>query len=300
MFDSEDLVSVRERAAILALLARHKLPWNRLAGAIEEEGSALALLQQLDTDAAERLFDVDQSKVSLDQLEGQVHGWSEEGIELITVLDASYPPNLRTVHDRPPVLFIRGALAESDQRSVAVVGTRKASAEALKLTRGVVSELVATDHVIVSGLAAGIDTAAHTAALEFNARTVAVIGTGLRHSFPKQNAELQARLARESAVISQFWPGQEPRRWTFPQRNAVMSGFARATVVVEASHTSGARMQARLALEHGRPAFLMESLLTHKWAQSFAERPGAYVVSSGAEIVANLERLYPAELTLIG
>ena len=300
MFDKEDLVSVRERAAILALLARRKLPWNRLAGAIEEEGSALALLQQLDADAEERLFDVDQAKVSLDQLEGQVHGWSEEGIELVTVLDASYPPNLRTVHDRPPVLFIRGALTESDQRSVAVVGTRKASAEALELTRGVVSELVAADHVVVSGLAEGIDTAAHTATLELNARTVAVVGTGLRHSFPKQNAELQAHLGRESAVISQFWPGQEPRRWTFPQRNAVMSGFARATVVVEASHTSGARMQARLALEHGRPAFLMESLLAHKWAQSFAERPGAYIVSDGAEVVANLERLYPAELTLIG
>src|SRR5262249_18061683 len=140
----------------------------------------------------------------------------------------------------------------------------------------------------------------HAAALELDARTVAVIGTGLRHSFPKENAQLQHRLAAESAVISQFWPGQGPRRWTFPQRNAVMSGFARATVVVEASHTSGARMQARLALEHGRPAFLMESLLAHKWAQSFADRPGAYVVSSGEEVVAHLERLYSSDLILSG
>ncbi|HEX7058343.1 MAG TPA: DNA-processing protein DprA [Solirubrobacterales bacterium] len=300
MFVSETLVSVRERAAILALLARHALPWNRLAGAIEEEGSALSLLRSIDSDAEQRLFEVEKASVSLDDLEDKVHAWAKEGIDLITVLDQAYPLNLRTVHDRPPVLFVRGRLLEADQRSVAVVGTRKASEDALALTRSVVGELVSADHVIASGLAAGIDTAAHTAALDLGARTVAVIGTGLRHSFPKQNAALQERLATESAVISQFWPGQEPRRWTFPQRNAVMSGFARATVVMEASHTSGARMQARLALEHGRPAFLMESLLVHKWAQGFAKRPGAYVVSSGEEVVAHLERLYSADLILSG
>jgi DNA processing protein len=298
MFDSDTLVSVRERAAVLALLARRPVPWNRLAGAIEEEGSALRLLQSIDSDAEERLFEVDDSPLSLDQLEGQVHSWSQEGIDLITVLDVAYPPNLRTVHDRPPVLFVRGKLSERDSRSVAVVGTRAASPEALKLARRVVEELVVADHVIVSGLAAGIDTAAHTAALEAGGRTVAVIGTGLRHAFPKQNAALQGQLAEESAVISQFWPGQGARKWTFPQRNAVMSGFARATVVVEAAHTSGARMQARLALEHGRPAFLMESLLAHKWAQGFAKRPGAYVVSSGEEVVARLERLYSTDLVL--
>lgn len=301
MFASDTPVSMRERAAVLALLARRPLPWNRLAGAIEEAGSASRLLEeQLDTSGGDRLFDVEDQSASLDQLEEQVQSWSREGIELITVLDAAYPLNLRTVHDRPPALFLRGALSDRDERSVAVVGTRGASASGLQLAREVVGDLLAADHVIVSGLAAGIDTAAHMTALEAGARTVAVIGTGLHHSFPKENTELQERLAHESAVISQFLPDQGARKWTFPQRNAVMSGFARATVVVEASHTSGARMQARLALEHGRPAFLMKSLLTHKWARSFAERPGAYVVDSGEEIVAHLTRLYSANLALAG
>lgn len=300
MFASDALVSIRERAAILALLARRPLPWNRLAGAIEEEGSALGLLQQIETGDGDRLFEIDDTAASLDQFEEQVHGWSREGIDLITVLDSSYPLNLHTVHDRPPALFVRGALSEHDERSVAVVGTRSASASGLQLAREVVRDLIAADQVIVSGLAAGIDTAAHTEALAAGARTVAVIGTGQHHNFPKENTELQERLAKESAVISQFLPDQGARKWTFPQRNAVMSGFARATVVVEASHTSGARMQARLALEHGRPVFLMKSLLTHKWAQSFAERPGAYVVASGEEIVAHLTRLYSANLALAG
>ena len=300
MFASQTSVSVSEKAATLALLADRPLPWNRLAGAIEEAGSALQLLAKVQTSTEERLFDVGDPTNSLDRFEQQVQRWAREGITLVTVLDAAYPLNLRTVHDRPPALFIRGALQDGDERSVAVVGARKASDKGLQLASRVVRDLLDARHVIVSGLAAGIDTAAHMAALDAGARTVAVIGTGLHHSFPKENAELQERLSRESAVISQFQPDQGVRKWTFPQRNAVMSGFARATVVVEASHTSGARMQARLALEHGRPVFLMKSLLTHRWAQSFAERPGAYVVTSGEEIVAHLARLYSANLALAG
>jgi DNA processing protein len=103
------------------------LPWNRLAGAIEEQGSALELLLNLDQQAAERLFEVDEETVTLDQLEDHVHSWEHEGIGLVTVLDEAYPVNLRMVHDRPPALFVRGALSGSDERSVAVVGTRRAT-----------------------------------------------------------------------------------------------------------------------------------------------------------------------------
>jgi DNA processing protein len=294
-------VSVRETAAVLALMARTErdLPWNRLAGAIEEEGSALRLLQGLDASASERLFEVEKQPVSLDALEDRVHAWEAEGIDLVTVLDGAYPVNLRMVHDRPPALFVRGRLDERDERSVAVVGTRKATARGLELAAAIARRLVEAGYVVVSGLAAGIDTAAHTAALGADGRTVAVIGTGLREHFPKANAELQARIGREHAVISQFWPGQEARRWTFPQRNAVMSGFARATVVVEASHTSGARMQARLALEHGRPVFFPSSMLEHRWAQGYRSHESVYVIEDGAEVVDHLERLYSAQLRLI-
>src|SRR5919108_1837156 len=290
-------MSARETAAVLALLARHSLPWNRLAGAIEEEGSALALLESISSAANDQLFAIaDEGQLTLDQLEDQVHAWEDEGIALITVLDAAYPVNLRMVHDRPPVLFVRGALDDADRRSVAVVGTRRATESGIMQTRAIARKLVDRDYVVVSGLAAGVDTAAHEAALEAGGRTVAVIGTGLRHVFPRPNAELQERIGREAAVVSQFWPGQEARKWTFPQRNAVMSGFARATVVVEASHTSGARMQARLALEHGRPVFFLESLMAHGWTRSYRDRPGVYIVEDGGDIVDHLERLYAEQL----
>lgn len=299
MFDSPSLVGTRERAAVLALMARRGVQWNRLAGSIEEAGSALALLEELEAAGDPRLFPVEGSELSLDQLEERVIEYEKEGIDLITVLDSGYPSNLRMVHDRPPVLFVRGELSAKDERSAAVVGSRKASPEGRKKAAEIARDLVASDYVVFSGLAAGIDTAAHEATLAAEGRTVGVVGTGLRHYFPKQNAALQDRLARESAILSQFWPGQEPRRWTFPQRNAVMSGLARATIVVEAGNKSGARMQARLAIEHGRPVFLLRALLRHEWAQTYAnDRPATYVVDGGQEIVEHLERLYSQDFAL--
>jgi DNA processing protein len=217
-------------------------------------------------------------------------------MSIVTVLDDAYPANLRTIHNRPPFVFIRGALTPDDERSVAVVGTRRASDAGIDRARDVAAGLVAAGYTVVSGLAEGIDTATHLTALERGGRTVAVLGTGLRRAYPAKNASLQDRISREAAVISQFWPDAPPTKTSFPMRNIVMSGFARATVVIEASSTSGARMQARFALEHGRPLFLLDSLLEHDWARQFAERPGAYVVGSADEVVERVERLVAQDI----
>ncbi len=261
----------------------------------------MRLLQELD-EPADRLFSVEGSRYTLDQMEDYIIGLERENIDVITVLDMdAYPANLRMVFDRPAALFVRGNLDPSDERSVAVVGTRKPSDRGLEQARTVVDALLEAHYVIVSGLAEGIDSAAHRRALDADARTVAVIGTGQRHAFPAKHAELQAAIGQRAAVISHFWPSQGPRRWTFPLRNAVMSGFARATVVVEASQTSGARTQARLAREHGRPVFLLNSLLEHPWARQAATYPNVYVVERGAQITDHLERLYDTQqqLTLV-
>ncbi len=299
MFGQANLVTTRERAAVLALIAARDLPMTEISNAVEDAGSALAVLEQRKV-PDDRLFNVDENPISLDGLEDYINACEREGIALLTILDADYPANLRMVYDRPPVLFIRGKLAEADERSVAVVGTRRATADGQSRAAQLAASLVRDGYTVVSGLAAGIDRAAHTGTLDAGGRTVAVIGTGLRISFPRQNAQLQDRLGVESAVISQFWPGQEPRKWTFPMRNAVMSGFARATAVVEASKfTSGAAMQARLALKHGRPVFLLRSLMEHDWARKMADRPAVYVVDGADEIVERLDRLYADDLTLI-
>jgi DNA processing protein len=195
------------------------------------------------------------------------------------------------VHDRPPFVFVAGKLEAVDARAIAIVGSRVASQHGVWAARAIAEHLVDRRYTVVSGLAAGIDSAAHTAALARGGRTMAVIGTGLRRCYPPQHADLQRRIATECAVISQFWPDAPPSRRSFPMRNAVMSGVSLATVVVEASLTSGSRIQARLALEHGRPVFLLESVLEHEWARECAARPGAWVIRSPDEITTIVERL---------
>jgi DNA processing protein len=174
---------------------------------------------------------------------------------------------------------------------VAVIGSRRASAAGLGRAKAISRQLVTEGYTVASGLAAGIDSAAHLAALDGGGRTIAVVGTGLLKCYPPQNAALQAQVASECAVISQFWPEAPPTRKSFPLRNAVMSGIALATVVVEASPTSGARIQARLALAQGRPVLLVDSLLGQDWARELSSRPGTHVVGSPTEVTEVVGRI---------
>jgi DNA processing protein len=291
-------VSLTERAALLVLLRDGSRPWRQYADLVEDAGSAVAVLEEeLAAAREETLFPPPASapKDSLKQAEQQIQAWRQNGLELLTILDTNYPENLRTVHDRPPFVFVAGRLTAADARSVAVIGSRSPSAQGVRSASATAAHLMTSGYTIVSGLAKGIDTAAHTAALERGGRTIAVIGTGLNRSYPPENAALQSRIASTCAVVSQFWPDAPPTRQSFPMRNAVMSGIALATVVIEASPTSGARLQARLALAHGRPVLLSDALLTQPWARELAGRPGTHVVRSPSEVTDVVERLTSAE-----
>jgi DNA processing protein len=202
------------------------------------------------------------------------------------------------VFNRPPFLFVRGDLLEVDAQAIAIVGTRAASMEGLDQASRLAAELARQGVTVVSGLAYGIDAAAHAAAIDAGGRTIAVMGTGIRRPvYPPANAELAMRIADHGALVSQFWPDHPPSPSSFPLRNVVTSGMAVGTVVVEASHTSGARNQARRALEHGKRLFLVESLVLHEqWAQEYAKRPGVTVVQSVDDILRVLVELAkPAE-----
>jgi DNA processing protein len=289
------MTPLSETAALVVLLRGGGRPWQAYAEIVEEAGSALDVLERERTggDGQVSLF-AGQHEPFVEAAQAEISAWEASGMRLLTVLDPDYPDNLRAVHDRPPLIFVAGALTPGDARSVAVVGARMASPQGLQAAREIAEHLVEHGYTVVSGLAAGIDTAVHTAALGHGGRTVAVIGTGLRRSYPPENAQLQLRIAGQFAVVSQFWPDSPPSRRSFPMRNAVMSGLTLATVVVEASQTSGSRMQARLALAHGRPVFLTRSLLGEAWAQDLSRRPGTHVVSSPADITTTVERLTSA------
>ena len=281
-----------ERAALLALL-RDAKRWAAVTESVEERGSALEVLREnhgaqlLLLDGAGPASDGD---LGISARESEIREWEREGMRFVTILDADYPPQLLGIHQRPPFVMWRGRPLATDSSGVAIVGTRRASPSGLARARTLAHGLAERGVTIVSGLAEGIDTAAHLSALEAHGRTVAVIGTGLRRAYPHENTGLQERIAHEGLVLSQFLPDAPPTRTSFPMRNAVMSGYAAATVVVEASWKSGARMQARLALEHGRTLFLLESLLEHDWAREYASRPGAIVVDTVDDVERQLAR----------
>jgi DNA processing protein len=282
-----------ESAALVALLRLGRQPWQSYAETVEEAGSARAVLdrERAGGEGSQATLLPEDPQPMVARAARDIAAWDAAGIRLITVLDDDYPCNLRGVHDRPPIIFTAGTVSDGDARSLAVIGSRRATDAGITAARALAEHLVDRGFTVVSGLAAGIDTAAHEAALHAGGRTIAVIGTGLKTTYPPENAPLQRQVAAHGAVVSQFWPEAPPTRQSFPQRNATMSGLALGTVIVEASVRSGARIQARRALAHGRPVFLLRTLIDEEWARQLARRPGTYVVDHPAEITATIERL---------
>ncbi|WP_433391073.1 DNA-processing protein DprA [Micromonospora sp. KLBMP9576] len=279
-----------ERAALVALLRQPDLSWSDTAHEVQEVGSALGVLGRV-VGRADTLFPDERYVDSLvEAAADELAAWQAEDITVRAFFDDGYPAQLRDIREMPPLLFARGDL-RPDRRAIAVVGSREASDRGIEIARSVATSLAARDVTVVSGLAKGIDTTAHQAALAAGGRTVAVIGTGIRRHYPATNRELQEHIAEVGLVISQFWPDTAPTKQSFPMRNAVMSGYAAATVVVEAGERSGARIQARLALQHGRPVVLTSQVMRHDWARAFADRPGVHVAHGTAELMGSVDAI---------
>lgn len=266
-------MSVDERAVLVALLRgpfRHRpmvLRQELVGGSLPSE-VAVTSGNPLDIDDAARL----------------IEQWERSGERMLTWLDDEYPPQLRDVRDFPPVIFVRGQLPRED-RGVAVVGSRDVGSTALQAARDISAALVDRNMTVVAGLAAGIDTAAHQTALERGGRTVAVMGTGIDKCYPAANRQLKAAIERAGMTLSQFWPGAPGGRQTFPMRNAVMSAYSRATIIVTAGESSGTRHQAQQAIAHGRPLVLSSQVATETtWGRKYAADDTALVsVANGPE-----------------
>lgn len=270
-----------EHAALLTLLRERRESWGRVASRVAFEGSALAVLRESSGDT---LFDTLSDAPDVSGAADEIKAWVERGLNLVTVLDAEYPRRLLDIRETPPFLFYEGILLPDDA-GLSVVGSRGASSAGLKLAGDVARFLVEQGLTVISGLAAGIDAAAHRAALEVGGRTVAFIGTGITKSYPAQNAGLQREIAERGLVLSQFFPDAPPTKQSFPMRNASMSGYGLATIVIEASERSGTRIQTRLAGEHGRPVILTEQVASSTtWGGALRGLPGVYVVGSMAEL----------------
>lgn len=291
---AESAVTEIDRLRLLALCTIKRVNWNVLAREAQRPGGLARLLageiaeNSRDGHATCRLLasELDSLSARLKHAQEEVDAAAQTGAQLVTVLDDEYPANLRLITKLPPFLFYRGELQRDDARSVAVVGTRRASTAGLMSAGKLASRLVQEGVTVISGLARGIDTAAHQAVLRDGGRTIAVIGTGILRVYPKENAELAEQIVTRGAIVSQFWPSAPPTRYSFPMRNEVMSGISQGTAVIEAGPTSGAKMQARIALEQGKRSFLTSSLVkSEDWANRYLERRGAIEISSVEDVV---------------
>ncbi len=217
------------------------------------------------------------------------------GIQLLTPLDTAYPPALQDIHDPPLALYMRGKLRPTDRQAVAVVGTRHPTHYGRECAYKISFGLAKAGICVCSGLALGVDTAAHEGALRAGGRTVAVIGGGFDHLYPAENAKLADEIAEQGAVLSEFPFGRKPDRTTFPMRNRIVSGMTRGTLVVEAGMGSGAMITASQATAQGRSVFAVPGRID-SYASSGPNaliKDGAYVVTEIRDILEHFELLFP-------
>lgn len=238
--------SYREDAAFARGAARDVMAARALPG-IGDVGLTRALQagqSPLDLLAMRTHAEQDSAYTSADETLASV---AAIGAEVITTSDERYPAPLRELADAPSVLFVKGVLATAAAPAVAIVGTRGASSYGLRVARAIATSCARAGVSVVSGLAQGIDGAAHEAALAAGGRTVAVLGTGLDLVFPKRHRALQARIAAEGALFSELPPGSSGHAGTFPRRNRIIAALAQVTIVVEAGVGSGALITADYA-----------------------------------------------------
>ncbi len=220
----------------------------------------------------------------------------KEGIRVTTPADDDYPAPLRNIHDPPLALYIHGNWIEADRHAMAIVGSRRMTHygrdTATRFARG----LARCGFTIISGLARGIDTAAHRSALDGGGRTLAVLGGALDRLYPPENSHLAKAATERGAVISEFPFGREPDKTTFPMRNRLISGLSRGVLVVEAGLTSGALISAHQAIDQGRSVFAVPGRIDSPTSHGTHAliKKGACLVETIDDILEDLDGLFPA------
>jgi DNA processing protein len=224
------------------------------------------------------------------QLQGDQQWMEKAGARLLACSDAGYPAQLAALPDAPLALFVLGDAALLRQPQVAIVGSRQPTAAGQRIAAQMAQQLCAAGLVITSGLARGIDAAAHAAALACEGRTIAVCGTGLDQCYPAANQPLFERICRQGAVVSEFPPGTQPRAHHFPRRNRIIAGLSRGVAVIEAAAGSGSLITANRAIEQGREVFAVPGSPLNPLAAGCLAliREGAHLVRDATDILAEI------------
>ena len=265
----------------IRLLARFRSPSRVLAASRSE------LKEVVGDRLAERVCQYG----DVSDVDDQISIMSEYDAWLLTLEDSGYPVRLAEIYDPPLVLFGRGEFLERDEHCVAVVGTRKPTPYGVSMAEKFAGELAARGITVVSGMASGIDAAAHRGALDAGGRTIAILGNGVDTVFPVENDELMHRIIGQGAVMSSFVMGMGALKGNFPQRNRIISGMTLGTLVVEAPLRSGALITARTAAEQGREVFAVPGQIGVRNSQGphGLIRDGAKLVETVDDLLVELE-----------
>jgi len=297
--DQTTTISPGERLARLALsltegvgpvLGRKLISaFSSAEAALEAGAEDLETQAGLPREAAVRL------QVGLRRAEAELEALERLGGWVILWGEADYPEALSQIYGPPLALFGLGRLRAEDNRAVALVGSRQATDYGRRTTRQMAKDLAWFGATIVSGLAVGIDAAAHEGALKGGGRTIAVLGCGLDVDYPRENLKLKGLIAEQGAILTEFPLGSDPAAWRFPVRNRIIAGLVRGVVVGEASPSSGSLITARLALDFGRTVMAVPGPVSDRRREGTHQliREGAVLVASGRDVV---QELWPEAL----
>jgi len=224
--------------------------------------------------------DLDEVLRRVEQVGATVYTWDSD----------DYPPLLRQITDAPPVLFVRGAVTPADEWAVALVGTRKATVYGREVAHRLAEELAANHVTVISGLARGIDSIAHKAALDAGGRTIAVMGTGVDYIYPAEHRQLAEAIVENGALVSDYPLGTHPESANFPARNRIISGLSLGIIVVEAGIKSGALITADFAADHGREVFAVPGSILSPASAGCNRllRDGAAIVTEARDVLETL------------
>ncbi|NLM42477.1 MAG: DNA-protecting protein DprA [Clostridiales bacterium] len=203
----------------------------------------------------DKLIEIIINNRDIEKIERYLGKVKENNIKVYTIDDKEYPENLKHIYDPPPVLYVKGNIDKIDDNAIAIVGSRKATDYGLKVAKRLGMELAEAGITVVSGMAIGIDSAAHRGALKAGGRTIAVFACGLNHIYPKSGYSLAKEILKNGAIISEYPLGIKAAPNNFPARNRIISGISKGVVIVEASEKSGSLITADFALEQGRDVF---------------------------------------------
>ncbi len=249
----------------------------------------LCVIKRINKDRASAIISADSSEF----ISSQLKAIERTGCKLVSYWDDEYPQRLKAIFDPPPFYFIRGELTDEDDYALAVVGTRGVTSYGKLMTENLVTELAREGLTIVSGLASGVDSVAHKAALAIGGRSIGVLGSGLDRIYPQENTGLAKSLSEKGALISEFPMNTAPDRGNFPQRNRIISGLSLGTLVIEGDVKSGALITAYYAVDQNREVFALPGNANSKMSRGPHRliRSGAKLVTTAEDILSELESI---------